>query len=61
MCSVAMTTMYSRCVMAMLRFTQSEGVLARRDALRFIGQRFRIKMELPVWTSDEAVTIQLLK
>ena len=51
----------SRCVMAMLRSTQSDGVLTRRDALQFIGQRFRIKMELPAWTSDEAVTIQLLK
>lgn len=51
----------NRCVLAMLRFTQSEGVLTRGDALQFIGQRFRIKMELPQWTSNEAVTMQLLK
>lgn len=45
----------------MLRSAQSEGILSRADALRFIGDRFRIKMDLPDWASSEAVTIELLK
>ena len=45
----------------MLRFAQDEGVLTRIDALRYIGQRFQIKSELPPWVTEETVCEQLMK
>lgn len=38
-----------------------EGLLTQKAALQFIGQRFRLKAELPDWTPDEIVTKQLLR
>ena len=45
----------------MLRYCVTEGVVSRRDAQRYIGQRFKIKSELPPWTSDELVCQQLMR
>ena len=45
----------------MLRFCVEEGVLTRGDAQRYIGQRFKIKSEMPPWSSDEAICQQLMK
>lgn len=45
----------------MLRFSQEEGILTRVDAMRYIGQRFRIKADLPHWTTDEAICDQLIR
>lgn len=50
-----------RCVASMLRFAQEEGILTRVDAMRYIGQRFRIKADLPHWTTDEAICDQLMR
>lgn len=45
----------------MLRFSQEEGILTRVDAMRYIGQRFRIKADLPHWATDEAICDQLMR
>ena len=45
----------------MLRVSQAENVLSRVDAMRYIGQRFRIKSDMPTWSTDEAVCHQLMK
>ena len=49
------------CVAAMLRSTLADGLITQRAALKYIGERFRLKAELPEWTSDEDVARYLLK
>ena len=38
-----------------------EGLLNQKTALEFIGQRFRLKAELPDWVPDDIITKQLLR
>ena len=33
----------------------------QKTALEFIGQRFRLKAEVPDWVNDDIITKQLLK
>ena len=49
------------CVATMLRSTLADGLITQRAALKYIGERFRLKAELPEWTSDEDVARYLLK
>ena len=49
------------CVAAMLRSTLADGLITQRAALKYIGERFRLKAELPEWTSDEDIARYLLK
>ena len=49
------------CVMSMLRAAQEEGLLSHQAVLKYVGERFRLKAELPPWTSDEDVTRHLLR
>ena len=51
----------TRCVSSMLRSAQEEGLMSQLSVLKYVGERFRIKAELPPWTSDEDVTRHLLK
>lgn len=45
----------------MLRVSHEENVMTRIDSMRYIGQRFRIKVDMPPWSTDEAICHQLLK
>ena len=38
-----------------------EGLVNQKAALQFMGERFRLKAELPDWVPDHIVTKQLLK
>ena len=49
------------CVAAMLRSTLADGLITQRAALKYIGERFRLKAELPEWISDEDIARYLLK
>ncbi len=50
----------TRCVSSMLRAAQEEGLTSHKAVLKYVGERFRIKAELPAWTSDDDVTRHLL-
>ncbi|XP_060076797.1 DNA-directed RNA polymerase I subunit RPA2-like [Ylistrum balloti] len=54
-------TYYKGCMVAMLRQAQDEGLLTQSSILKLIGERFRIKLDLPVWYSDTDVARYLLK
>ncbi|CAH3126705.1 unnamed protein product [Pocillopora meandrina] len=43
------------CIATMLRSAQLQGATTQQAVLKFIGERFRVKMRLPDWYSDEAV------
>ena len=45
----------------MLRSKLAMGLMTQRSVLKYIGERFRLKTELPEWTSEEDVTRHLLK
>ena len=45
----------------MLRTALSDGLTTQLSVLKFIGERFRPRADLPEWTSDEDVTKHLLK
>ena len=55
------TCIFVRCVCAQLRAAMEEGLVSQKAALQFMGQRFRVKAELPDWVPDEIVTKQLLR
>ena len=38
-----------------------EGLVNQTTALQFMGERFRVKAELPDWVPDEIITKQLMK
>ena len=54
------TCIFVRCVCAQLRAAMEEGLVSQKAALQFMGQRFRVKAELPDWVPDEIVTKPLL-
>ena len=45
----------------MLRTALSDGLTTQSSVLKFIGERFRPRADLPEWTSDEDITRHLLK
>lgn len=45
----------------MLRSALDDGLTSQTSVLKFIGERFRAKVELPPWTSDEDVARNLLR
>jgi len=49
------------CVATMLRSTLMDGLTTQKAALKYIGERFRLKADLPQWTSDENIARYLLK
>ena len=55
------TTTTTRRVAAMLRSALDDGLTSQTDVLKFIGERFRVKADLPPWTSDEDVARHLLR
>ncbi|XP_013402434.1 DNA-directed RNA polymerase I subunit RPA2 [Lingula anatina] len=51
---------YKGCIANMLRQAQSEGLSEKATILKYIGERFRIKLQLPDWVTDTAVATFLL-
>ncbi|XP_015771434.1 PREDICTED: DNA-directed RNA polymerase I subunit RPA2-like [Acropora digitifera] len=49
------------CVASMLRTAQSEGASTQQALFKYIGERFKFKMLLPDWYSDEAVAKHLIQ
>lgn len=45
----------------MLRSALEDGLSSQNSVLKFVGERFRVKSELPLWTSDEDVARHLLR
>ncbi|EDO33368.1 predicted protein [Nematostella vectensis] len=54
-------TFWKDCVAMMLRTAQEEGAVNQKSVLEYIGLRFRVKMRLPDWFSDEAVAQYLIQ
>ena len=54
-------TYYQSCIVNMLRLVQNEGLLNQQHVKQYIGERFRIKVNLPHWYTDEQVTDFVLK
>ena len=44
-----------RCIVFMLRQALSEDLTSQSSVLQYIGSKFRIKLPLPEWYSDEEV------
>lgn len=53
--------MTNRCVSSMLRSALDEGLTSQSATLKFLGERFRMKAELPPWTSDEDVARHMIR
>ena len=45
----------SSCVANMLRLAQEEGLTKQKVILKYIGERFRVKVQVPEWYTDEQV------
>lgn len=54
-------TFYKNCVCQMLRLVAEEGCITQRQVLNFLGQRFRVKLDLPEWYTSEQVGEFLFK
>ncbi|XP_064401799.1 DNA-directed RNA polymerase I subunit RPA2-like isoform X3 [Halichondria panicea] len=55
-------TFLKGCVAAMLRSALDDGLTTQQSVLKFIGERFRVKMaDTPAWVSDEDITRNVLK
>jgi hypothetical protein len=52
---------FTRCVVAMLRQALNENLLTKQSVLKHIGSRFRVKLSLPEWKTDEEVGQFLLQ
>ncbi|KAG1649768.1 DNA-directed RNA polymerase I subunit RPA2 [Nymphon striatum] len=50
-----------RCIANMLRQAQDEGIHNQKDAKKYIGERFRIKLDIPPWYTDSEVTDLLFR
>ncbi|XP_070804245.1 DNA-directed RNA polymerase I subunit RPA2 [Pituophis catenifer annectens] len=48
-------TFYKNCVSQMLRLVTEDGCVTQKQVLIFLGQRFRVKLNLPDWYSNERV------
>lgn len=44
---------YKKCVSEMLRVVMEEGCTTRSTVLSFLGERFRVKMNLPDWYTHQ--------
>ncbi|CAL1530216.1 unnamed protein product [Lymnaea stagnalis] len=54
-------TFYRGCVVFMLRQIMTEGLNSQASVLSYIGKRFRVKLSLPDWYTDEQVGKYLFK
>jgi len=52
---------YKSCVANMLRLVQQETLFCQQHVKQYIGERFRVKSDLPSWYTDEEITDYLLR
>ena len=52
---------YKSCASEMLRIVMEEGCTTRSKVLNYLGERFRVKMNLPEWYTNEQCAHFLLK
>lgn len=52
---------YKSCASEMLRIVMEEGCTTRTKVLSYLGERFRVKMNLPEWYSNEQCANLLLE
>eukprot|EP00058_Branchiostoma_floridae_P014006 XP_002599494.1 hypothetical protein BRAFLDRAFT_223894 [Branchiostoma floridae] len=52
---------FKGCVASMLRQAQNEGLMTQAGILKYIGERFRVKLPVPDWYTDEEVGQFLLR
>jgi len=52
---------YKTCASEMLRVVMEEGCTTRSQVLKFLGERFRVKLNLPDWYTNEQCANFLLK
>ncbi len=52
---------YKSCVSEMLRIVMEEGCTTRSKVLNYLGERFRVKMNLPEWYTNEQCANFLLE
>ncbi|XP_066552524.1 DNA-directed RNA polymerase I subunit RPA2 [Amia ocellicauda] len=52
---------YKSCVSEMLRMVMEEGCTTRMQVLNYLGERFRVKMQLPEWYSNQQCAEFLLE
>ncbi|XP_036402565.1 DNA-directed RNA polymerase I subunit RPA2 [Megalops cyprinoides] len=52
---------YKSCVSEMLRIVMEEGCTTRKKVLNYLGERFRVKMNLPEWYTNEQCANFLLE
>lgn len=52
---------YKKCVTEMLRLVMEEGCITRNKVMNFLGERFRVKMNLPEWYTNEQCASILLE
>ncbi|XP_039594886.1 DNA-directed RNA polymerase I subunit RPA2 [Polypterus senegalus] len=44
---------FRNCVTEMLRMVMEEGCITKKQVLNYLGERFRVKMNLPDWSTNE--------
>lgn len=52
---------YKSCVSQMLRVVMEKGCTTKEKVLRYLGERFRVKMSLPEWYTHEQCAHYLLE
>ena len=52
---------YKSCVSEMLRLVMEEGCTTQVKVLNYLGERFRVKMNLPEWNTHEQCANFLLE
>lgn len=52
---------YKSCASEMLRVVMEEGCSTRSKVLNYLGERFRVKMNLPEWYTNEQCANLLLE
>lgn len=52
---------YKSCVSEMLRVVMEEACISRSEVLNYLGERFRVKMNLPEWYTNEQCANLLLE
>lgn len=54
-------SLYKTCTSDMLRIVMEEGCVTRHQVLGYLGERFRVKMNLPEWYTNEQCANFLLE
>ena len=60
-CGNEKNAFFKGCMANMLRQVQSAELSSRLDILRYMGERFRVKLQLPAWYTDAQVGEYLIE